>query len=79
MIYKVIGGTVDGNSGGASAQSGIRIRRCSSLGVTNNQANGNGAYGFWVQGTPPFTTPADLTVAGNTASGNTLADFRVDP
>jgi len=32
-----------------------------------------------VQGTPPFTTPADVTAAGNAASGNTLADIRVDP
>ena len=75
----MIGGTVDDNVGNASAQSGVRIRRCSGLGVTNNQANGNGAYGFWVQGKPPFTTPADVTAAGNAASGNTLADVRVDP
>ena len=56
-----------------------RVRRCASLAVTNNQANGNGAYGFWVQATPPITTPADLMATGNVASGNGLGDFRVDP
>ena len=35
--------------------------------------------GFDVRNSPPITTAADLTGAGNTASGNTRADFMVVP
>jgi parallel beta-helix repeat protein len=79
IAYKVVGGTFDGNVGDGNVRSGIRVRRCASLAVTDNQANGNGEYGFWVQATPPIATPADLMASGNTASGNALGDFRVDP
>jgi hypothetical protein len=38
----------------------------------------NGTYGFRIDDSPPIATIADLTAAGNVASGNGTPDFRVD-
>lgn len=69
--------TVDGNVSSQNTRSGIRIINAPNGAVSNNTANDNGQYGIRVQGSPPIANVADLTGAGNSATGNTLDDMRV--
>jgi parallel beta-helix repeat protein len=78
-ILRVTTGTLDANTGSGATKSGIRLKKSLNVSVTNSMADGNGQYGFWVQGSPPIDDAGDLTGAGNTATGNAEGDFRVDP
>jgi len=78
----LIGGNSDGvlldnNTATGNGGDGYRLLRVGASTITNNDATGNGAYGFDVRLSPPFATEADLTAAGNTASGNVQGDFLV--
>jgi parallel beta-helix repeat protein len=80
----VSAGTADGvildnNAAVGSGTDGYVLNRLTSSVITNNDAIGNGRYGFQVLHSPPFATDADLTAAGNTASGNLGGDFRIVP
>ena len=69
--------TIDGNASAQNKRSGIRVIGPGSITFTNNAANDNGQYGIRIQNAPPIATTADLTAAGNTATGNGLDDLRV--
>jgi parallel beta-helix repeat protein len=58
---------------------GVRIDDSAGAVVENNAANDNGDYGFRVGDSPPIDAVQDLIDAGNTATGNVVDDFRVDP
>ena len=79
VMLRVTTGTFDGNTASGAAASGIQLRRAENVTVTNNVADANGEYGFWVRLSPPLDDVGDLTGAGNTATGNPAGDFRVDP
>ena len=77
-IIKCANTMLDANSSVANSGSGIRVQASPNLTITNNVANGNREYGFRVQKSPPVASVADLTGAGNVASGNGIADLRAD-
>jgi len=79
VLQRIAVGAFDGNTGTGAAGSGIRVRKCLDVSVGNSVADVNGQYGFWVQQSPPLDDAGDLTGAGNTATGNGVGDFRVDP
>lgn len=68
---------LDGNTSNQNSRSGIRIIVSPTITVTNNAADDNEQYGIRVQKSPPITSDADLTAAGNTATGNGIQDLRV--
>ncbi len=67
-----------GNVASSNGRSGIRIEKCSSVTIVNNAADDNSKYGFRVQKSSPISSVADLLGAGNTATCNGIADFRVN-
>ena len=73
------GSTVDDNEADGNLRSGIFVERSESTAVTNNDADNNSEYGIQVKKSPPIATVADLMAAGNTATGNAIADFLVVP
>jgi parallel beta-helix repeat protein len=69
--------TIDGNTSDQNARSGIRVIASPSLTITGNGADANAQYGIRIQKSPPVASTADLTGAGNTATGNGISDLRV--
>lgn len=69
---------VELNSADDNGRSGIRVDASPALAIANNDADGNAQYGIRVKNSPPITTVGDLVGAGNTATGNGIADLRVD-
>ena len=76
-VIRSDGSTVSGNTTDGNTRSGIRIEVCPGTVVSGNGANDNGQYGIRVQKSAPIAAVADLTGAGNTATGNGLLDLRV--
>jgi parallel beta-helix repeat protein len=68
---------VTSNQATGNGSDGYRLSRLTGSTIQNNDATGNGGNGFDVRLSPPFATEADLTAAGNTASGNVQGDFLV--
>jgi hypothetical protein len=77
-IIKCPNATITDTVASGHARNGIRVQTSSGLVMTNDTADDNGRYGTWVKTSPPVASVADLTGAGNTASGNGSGDLRVD-
>ena len=73
------GSSIDSNVADQNGSDGILVNDCDGSAVTNNNADDNGGFGMRVHDSPPIATDADLTGAGNTATGNYRGDFFVDP
>lgn len=69
---------LEGNRAEANGRSGVRVDISPGLTIRDNEAHTNVQYGLRVRRSSPVTTVGDLLAAGNVASGNGLADFRVD-
>ena len=76
-VIRSDGSTVSGSTTNDNTRSGIRIEVSPGTVVSANGANSNGQYGIRVQKSAPIASVADLTGAGNTATGNGLLDLRV--
>jgi parallel beta-helix repeat protein len=72
-LIKCPNATIDQTTAGGNGGSGIRVQTSAGLTITNNTAIGNVQYGIRIQSSPPVSSVADLTGAGN--SGENL---RVD-
>lgn len=69
----VFGNIADGND-----FNGIFVQTSDGATVQENNADNNLKYGFYVQNSAGINTIADLVAANNTATGNVVADFRVN-
>jgi len=61
-----------------TSRNGIRLQTSLNLTIADNGAFNNDQYGIRIQKSPPIAAVADLTAAGNVASGNGTQDLRVD-
>lgn len=78
VLENATGGTLDMNGTDGNTFDGLVVKKVPGAAVTNNDSNGNGSKGIAVTDSPPIATVADLTGAGNTATGNGT-DFFVNP
>jgi parallel beta-helix repeat protein len=77
VLENATGGTLDSNVTNDNTFDGIVVKKVPGVAVTNNDSNGN-SKGVAVTDSPPIAAIADLTGAGNTATGNGV-DFFVNP
>jgi len=78
-IEDCVGAFIQSNVADQNLTDGILVNDCDGSDVSANNADDNGRFGIRVRDSPPIATPADLTNAGNTASGNPAGDLVVDP
>ncbi len=78
-IHRSDGVRLEDCSGNASQHDGVRVTDSPGLVLRNCIANGNRSAGFRIEESSPIATIADVTAAGNTASGNGDVDVLVDP
>ena len=78
VVKRSLNATVFGNITNGNGREGVIITDSGGLTISGNTSDNNITYGFRVDDSPPIAAIADLTGAGNTATGNGTADFLVD-